>query len=55
MNLYESIGTHSIELYVNAENVTYFESFGIENIPKENSWEIKMLKQIFVEYKHMSQ
>ena len=36
MNLYESIGTHSIELYVNAENVTYFESFGIENIPKEN-------------------
>ena len=32
---YESIGTHWIALYVNAENVTYFDSFGIEHIPKE--------------------
>ena len=31
----ESIGTHWIALYVNAENVTYFESFGVEYIPKE--------------------
>ena len=32
---YESIGTHWIVLYVNAENVTYFDSFGVEHIPKE--------------------
>ena len=31
----ESIGTHWIALYMNAENVTYFDSFGVENIPKE--------------------
>ena len=32
---YESIGTHWVALYVNAENVTYFDSFGVEHIPKE--------------------
>ena len=32
---YESIGTHWIFLYVNAKNVTYFDSFGVEHIPKE--------------------
>ena len=32
---YESLGTHWIALYVNAENVTYFDSFGVELIPKE--------------------
>ena len=32
---YKSIGTHWIALYVNAENVTYFDSFGVEHIPKE--------------------
>ena len=32
---YESIGTHWIALYVNAKNVAYFDSFGVENIPKE--------------------
>ena len=32
---YESIGTHWIALYVNAENVTYFDSFGVEHIPGE--------------------
>ena len=32
---YESIATHWIALYVNAENVTYFDSFGVEHIPKE--------------------
>ena len=31
---YESIGTHWIALHVNAENVTYFDSFGVEHIPK---------------------
>ena len=32
---YESIGTHWIALHVNAENVTYFVSFGVEHILKE--------------------
>ena len=32
---YKSIGTHWIALYLNAENVTYFDSFGVEHIPKE--------------------
>ena len=32
---YKSIGTHWIALYVNAENVTYFDSFGVEHTLKE--------------------
>ena len=32
---YESIGTHWIAFYVNGKNVTYFDSFGVEYIPKE--------------------
>ena len=32
---YESIGTYSIALYVNAKNVIYFDSFGVEDIPNE--------------------
>ena len=37
MNLekYESIGTHCIDFYMNAENITYFDSLGFEHIPKE--------------------
>ena len=58
---YKSIGTHWIALYVNDNNVTYFDSFGLEHIPKEitkfignknleTNW-----KQISTEYKHMIQ
>ena len=32
---YKSIGTHWIVLYVNTENVTYFDGFGVEQIAKE--------------------
>ena len=32
---YESIGTQWIALYVNAEYITYFDTFGVEHIPKE--------------------
>ena len=32
---YESIGTHWIALCGNGNNITYFDSFGIEHIPKE--------------------
>ena len=32
---YPDIGTHWIALYVNKKTVTYFDSFGVEHIPKE--------------------
>ena len=32
---YKSIGIHWIILYVNDNNVIYFDSFGVEHIPKE--------------------
>ena len=32
---YESIKTHWIALHANAENVTYFDSFGVEHILEE--------------------
>ena len=32
---YESIGNHWIALYVNDSNVTYFDSIGVEKIPKK--------------------
>ena len=32
---YESIGTHWIAAYVHAENVTYFNCFGVEYVPKQ--------------------
>ena len=32
---YSDIETHWIALYVNNKSVTYFDSFGIEHIPKE--------------------
>ena len=32
---YESTRTHWIALFVNAENIIYFDSFGVEHIPKE--------------------
>ena len=32
---YSGIGTHWVALYVNNKTVTYFDSFGVEHIPKE--------------------
>ena len=44
----------SVNQYVNAENETNFDSFGVEHIPKKKFLLIiKILQQIFVEYKHM--
>ena len=34
-DVYKSIRTHWIALYVNDDNVTYFDSFRIEHIPNE--------------------
>ena len=31
---FTSIGTHWIALHVNNNNVTYFDNFGVEHIPK---------------------
>ena len=42
---YESIETHWIALYVNSNNVTYFDSFGVEHIPKR-------IKQIYSKQKY---
>ena len=35
LNEYKSIGAHWVALYVNCKTVTYFDSFGVEYIPKE--------------------
>ena len=32
---YSDIGTHWVALHVNDNDVTYFDSFGVEHIPKE--------------------
>ena len=32
---YSDIGTHWVVLYVSNNDVTYFDSFGVEHIPKE--------------------
>ena len=35
LDVYPDIGTHCVALYVNNNSVTYFNSFGVEHIPKE--------------------
>ena len=35
LHQYESIGAHWIALNVTCDNVTYFDSVGVQNIPKE--------------------
>ena len=35
LDKYSDVGIHWIALYVNNKTVTYFDSFGIEHIPKE--------------------
>ena len=59
MNLdeYQNIETHWIALYSKNNETIYFDSFGIEHIPKEVKVFIghKILKQIYSDYKHMFQ
>ena len=54
---YSDIGTHWVALHVNNNDVTYFDSFGVEHIPKEVKAFInnKTLKLTFLEYKHTIQ
>ena len=35
LDAYSDIGTHWIAVYVNSYDITYFDSFGVEHIPKE--------------------
>ena len=48
---YESIGTHWIALYVNDNNVTYINSFGVEHIPKDIRKFIKNKNTITIIYR----
>ena len=52
---YSHIGTHWIALYLLNNDVTYFDSFRVEHIPKEIKVFIgnKNIKTNFLEYKHM--
>ena len=43
---YSDIGTHWIALHVNNKTVTYFDSFGVEHIPKEIKKNINNNKNI---------
>ena len=54
---YKLIGTHLIALYVNVDNVTYFDSAGVEYIQKKvkKLYVTKTSQQIFIEYKQMIQ
>ena len=57
LDKYSDTGTHWVALYVSNNDVTYFDSFGVEHIPKEIKTFIsnKNIKKIFSEYKHMIQ
>ena len=35
LDKFKSIGTHQIPLYVNDNNIIYFNMFGVKHIPKE--------------------
>ena len=52
---YSHIGTHWIALYLLNNDVTYFDSFRVEHIPKEIKVFIgnKNIKTNFLEYKRM--
>ena len=54
---YSDIETHWVALHVNNDNVTYFDSFRVEHIPKEIKACIrnKKIKQTILEYKHTIQ
>ena len=54
---YSDIGTHWIDLYIKNNDITYFDSFGVEHIPKEIIKFIGRKNVIanFSEYKHMIQ
>ena len=54
---YANIGAHWIALFVKPKYTAYFDSCGVEHIPKEikKLLVIKILKQIYLAYKHVIQ
>ena len=54
---YSDIGTHWVAFYVHNDDITYFDSFGIEHIPKEIEAFInnKKIKTNIFRIKHMIQ
>ena len=54
---YSDTGTHWVALYVKSSNINYFDSFGVEHLPKETLKFIdnKNIKTNILGYKHMIQ
>ena len=52
---YENAGTHWDSLFVKPKYTVYFDSFGVEHIPKEINSLIMILKVIYLEYKRTIQ
>ena len=54
---YKEVGTHCIALCVKNNEITYFDSFGVEHVPKEIKKFIghKNIKQTYLEYKQTIQ
>ena len=51
---YADVDTHWIALYARNNEVIYFDSFGIEHVPKD-LLDIKTSKQTYLEYKQIIQ
>ena len=54
-NKYKSARTHWIALYVNGDNFTYFDSFGVQHIPKKQKIHRQQSQPISLECKQMIQ
>ena len=54
---YANVGTHWIALYVKNNEVIYYDSFGLEHVPKETVHYLgeKTSKQSYLEYKQTIQ
>ena len=53
---YENTGTHWVSLFVRTNEAIYFDSFGVEHIPKEiNKFIRNVIKVIYLEYKRTIQ
>ena len=51
------VGTYWVALYVKNNEAIYFDSFGVEHVPKEikDLLDVKTLKQTYLEYKQTIQ
>ena len=56
LDKYSDIGIHWVALYANNDDVTYFDSFGVNHILKEIKAFVNRslsVKKVILEYKHM--